>query len=103
MHDALRMGGCERFGHLPRDVQRLVERQRPPPKPSGEILALDELHHQSFQSVRFLEAVHHADVRMIERGEPARLALEAPDASAILSKRAREDLDGNVASEPSVA
>ena len=50
---------------------------RPARDPLGERLALDEFQHQPAHAVGFFDAVDRADVRVIQRGEHARLALEA--------------------------
>ena len=46
MNDALLVRGFERLGDLPRDRERLVERERPARDAVGERLALDQLHHE---------------------------------------------------------
>jgi hypothetical protein len=51
------------FGELPRNVQRFVERPR-----AGEILPLDELHHDGALAATVLEPVDRGDMGMIERG-----------------------------------
>ena len=62
--------------------------------PSASVGAWDELHHQ----VVGPDVVERADVRMVERGKRPRLALEAR-----AEYRPLEDLDRDVATEPSVA
>jgi hypothetical protein len=52
---------------LPRHIRELVR----------ECLAVHELENEKSKAVSFLEAVDRADVRMIQRGEHSRLALEA--------------------------
>ena len=47
MDDALLVRGFERLGDLPRDGQRLVERDRPARDALGQVFALDELHDQA--------------------------------------------------------
>ena len=42
----------------------------------GEVLALDQLHHERVVAARVLEAVDLRDVRVVERREHLRLALE---------------------------
>ena len=71
--------------------------------PLGEILPLNELHHQGVEAVDLLEPVNHAYMEMIERGEHAGFAFEARDVLAVLPERARENLDCDVASEPGIA
>ena len=46
MDDALLVRRLERFGDLPRDRQRLIERNRSARDPIGERRALDQLHDQ---------------------------------------------------------
>ena len=53
--DALLVRGLERLGDLPRDRQRLGERHRAARDVRREVLALDELHHERANAVRFLE------------------------------------------------
>ena len=66
--DAFAVRGIQRIGNLDGVLQRLIERQRP-----FERLALDVLHHQVVRA----DVVELADVGMIQRGDRARLALEA--------------------------
>lgn len=90
MDDALGVCCLEGFSYLSGDVQRLRNRQRPARQLPGEILTLDELHHQRSETLDLLEAVHHADVRMVKRGEHPCFAFEAHDAaSRRLRKRRR--------------
>ena len=56
---------------------------------SRQILALDQLHHQRADAVGFLEAVDVRDVRMVERGERLRFALEPRQPLGIVRKRRR--------------
>ena len=63
--------------------ERLVERQRAAREPLGEVLALDQLHDEGADAARLLEAVDRGDVRVLERGEHLRLALEAREALGV--------------------
>ena len=54
-------------------------------------------------AVAVFDAVDRADVRMIERGEQPRFALEAREPSGSRRERARQDLDRDVAAELRVA
>jgi len=58
-------------------VQRLVERQRSPGETVCERFAFDVLEHQIALAARFFEPIDRGDVRVIQRGEQASLALEA--------------------------
>ena len=69
-----------------------------------EVLALDELHDQRGGRVaRVLDAVDLRDVRMIERGERLRFALEAHQAIGVAGERGRQDLERDLAIELRVA
>ena len=48
---------------------------------------------------RFVDAVNGGDVRVIQRGEHARLALEAGEALRVGRERGRQDLDRDIAAE----
>lgn len=87
MHDALLVGRFERFGDLPRDRQGLVDRNRAARSPLRQILALDELHDESVRASGLLEPVDGRNVRMVERRERPRLALEADQALGVRGKR----------------
>ena len=91
----------ESLGDLSRDRQRLVHGNGDASlaEPRRERLPLDELEHQEAGRVRFLESVDAADVRMIQRGEHPRLALEACQAARVARELARQDFDGDVAPE----
>ena len=57
--------------------------------PLRERRPLDQLQHQRADAVRLFEAVDRRDVRMIQRREHLRLALEAGEAIGIVRERAR--------------
>jgi hypothetical protein len=97
--DALVVRRFERLGHLLRDRERLVDRERALRDPIGERRAIDELDHESFRRGGILDPINRSDVRMIERREQLRFALEAGEPFGIIRKRVRKDLEGNVASE----
>ena len=61
---------------LTRNRQDLVGRQGALCDPIRERRAFDELENQRGYPTRVLEAVDRADVRMIERGQELRVALE---------------------------
>ena len=88
MDDALLVRGFERFGDLARDRQRLVQRQRPSRDPIGQRRAFDQFHHQRARSSRcFFESVDLGDVRVVQRREQLRLALEAREPIRIAGER----------------
>ena len=83
MDDALLVRRFERLGDLPRNRHRLVQRQRPAGDPIGQRLALDQFEDQRMRLAAVLEPVNRADVRMVERGQHLRFALEAGQAFGI--------------------
>src|SRR5215510_4731929 len=99
MDDALLVRGFERLGNLPCERQRLDERQRPARDPPIERLAVDELHDEEVPHAGLFEAVELRDMRMIERRESLRLALEARDPIGIGRERVRKNLHGDIATE----
>ena len=83
MDDALLVRGFERLGDLLRDRQRFVERNRSARDALRQVLAFDQLHHQARVPL-LLDAVDVRDVRMIERREHFRFALEPRQPIAIV-------------------
>jgi hypothetical protein len=69
----------------------------------GRRLAGDELHHDGGRARRFLYAVHRRDVRMIQRREQFRFALEPRDSIGIRRKHLGQYLDRNLAPQLRVA
>jgi hypothetical protein len=66
-------------------------------------LATHELHDQGERLVRLFEPVDLRDVRVIERGEGARFALEPAAALRVICERVRQDLHGDIATELGIA
>ena len=64
-----------------------------------EGLALDQLHREEPAAAVLLDRVDGDDVGVVERGEGARLTLEAGQALGVLRHRRREHLDRDVAPE----
>ena len=92
MNDAVRVGGGKRAGDLDRKPQRVVDGARTLPEHLRQGLSLDELHHQEVGA----DVVERADVRVIERRDRSRFALEA------LVEPLPSDLDRDGAAEPRV-
>ena len=65
-------------------------------------LALDELHDQGQDAIAVLEAVNGANVRMIERCQRPRLALEPRQPIRIVGERGWKDLDRHVAAKSGI-
>ena len=96
MDDARLVRRLERVSDLFCDRQRVGQidgSRRPPPGDQlGKILSLDQLHHEGVA----LDPVNRGDVRMIERRERFRFALEAHQAIGIASKRLGQDLQRHI-------
>ena len=103
MDDPALVRGVERIGDLPGHRQRLGNRQRPSRQSIRDRLPLDQLHHQRLDAVGVFDAVNGGDVRMIERRQDARFALEARPSIGIGGEGVRQDLHGHVALQPRVA
>ena len=103
MRDALPMRLVERVGDLDRNLQRLVERQRPLLQARGQRLAVQMRHDQVVRAIDAADVVDAADVGMVQGRDGASLALEAGPHIGIASDFARQDLDRDRAIEPRVA
>ena len=77
VNDPLLVRGFERLGDLLRDRQRFVDRDRATRDALGQVLALDQFHHERGDAAAFFEAVDGGDVRMVERGEHLGFALKS--------------------------
>ena len=100
MDDALRVRRIERVGHLAGQPQRLAHRHRPSRDDVGERVAFDELEHQGPNAVSVFDPVERRDMRMIERGEQPRFAIEPRQSIRIERGGGGEDLDRHIAAEP---
>ena len=76
MDDPFLMRGVERVGDLPRDRDRLGDRQWPTRQTIGERRSFDELENQRRDAIGFFQPVNRADVGMIERGHESRFTSE---------------------------
>ena len=83
--------------------QRLIERQRAFRQTIGERLAVDQFQNQRADAVALFDPVDRADVRVIERREDPRFALEAGQAIGIRGEGTRQHLERDVAPELRVA
>ena len=92
MDDASFVRGLESVGDLVSDRDGLTERHRPLRDAIGERLSLDELENEGVNVCRILDAVDRRDVRVVERREDLRFALEARDALAIEREARRAGL-----------
>src|SRR5207237_9627763 len=103
VNDRLLVRGLERLRDLSRDRQRLVDRDRAARNPIRERLALDQFEYERMSLTAVFETVDRGNVRMVERGEHLRLALEACEAIGIERERVGDDLQRDVATKLHVA
>jgi hypothetical protein len=102
MDDAGPMRGRQRVGHLNRDGQRLGDRERAFRNPRLERLAVEILDDEKREALVFADVVERADVRVLERRDQPRLALEALAELRVGGERRRQDLQGDDAIETRV-
>ena len=102
MNDAFLVRGLERLGDLTRDLDRLAHRDRTALETHREIVALDQFHGQEAHAFGRAHAEDGGDVRMVERGEHARLAFESRHAFGVTGERLGQHLDRDVAAERGV-
>ncbi len=107
MDDALLVRRFERFGDLSCDPQRFVNGNRSSSDPFGEVLPLDDLHHQRQRGDaacrRLLEPVDLGDARMIEGRQHFGFALESGQPVAIAGHLRRQHLQRDVALQARVS
>ena len=103
MDDAGAVRALERLGDLDAVAEHLLERQRAFGQAIRQRLALEKLHHQIVDAVVRADVVGRADVRMGERRDRLRLALEPLAQTGIGREPRRQDLDGHGTVEPRVA
>ena len=65
--------------------------------PLRQVVALDQLHHEGGHAVGFFQPVDRGDVRMIQRGEHFRFALESREPIASAATTAGRTLDRDLA------
>ena len=92
MDDPGAVGGIERADNLLRDGHSLRERQRTPAHALVQRVTLDQLEHKGRHAAGVLETVDSPDVRMIERCEQSRFALEARRAIGVRGEGRRQNL-----------
>ena len=99
MDDAFLVRVFQSFGDLLGNRQHFVQRHRPPADPLSQRRPLDQFHDQSANAVALFQSVNGGDVRMVQRREHLRLALEARHALGVVGERLGQDFDRDVAAE----
>src|SRR5947207_2547044 len=102
MNDSFLMCRLQRVADLFRNLKRLVDRYRPSLNALRERLAGHEFHHQKLAFTGFFQAVNARDVRMVQRRQHSRFALETRHAVAIVAEGFGKKLDGHTAAQPRV-
>ena len=87
MDDAVLVRGFERFGDLPRDRQRLVERNRPARDPLREVSPSTSSMTSAVTPSASSRPWMLRDVGVVERGEDLRLALKPGEPFGIGRRR----------------
>jgi hypothetical protein len=103
MHDARLVRDVERVSDLLRGFDRRSDRDRTLCDPIGQRVAFDEFEHERRLSRTLNDVVDRGDVRMIECGQRARLALESGHRIPIGGNARREDLDRDIAAQARIA
>ena len=93
MDDPLRVRGLERLGDSDPEVQHLLPGQPPRVQQLAQRLALEQLHHDEGPAGVVADVVDRADVRVVEPGGDARLALEPLERPGLGEQVRREHLD----------
>jgi hypothetical protein len=107
VNDALLVRGIEGPCDLLGDIERIGERNPPATRRSGNELldcrAVNEFHDQRLRIAIVLEAVQRRDIRMIQRGQQARLALESLNRLGVGSAGLRQNLERDLTFEFRIA
>jgi hypothetical protein len=91
VHDAPPVGGLKRLGDLPRDPNRVANRQRAALEAFGQRRPRNVLQHEEACFTRLLETVNGGNVRMVQRRERACLSLQSLP-SVVLQQLGTHDL-----------
>ncbi len=107
MNDSAPVGGAKRPCELAPERAHLRDGQGPAGESHGQRLALEPLHHEVFdlpvRPLRAPDVEERADVRVAERRDGLRLALEAGAPVGVGGELAGQHLDRDQAVEPGVA
>ena len=92
----------EPLGDLAADVEGFVDGKRPARESLRQRLAFDELQDQEALALGLFQAVDRGDVRVIERCQQLRFALEPGEPLGIRREGFGQHFDGHLAVEPKV-
>ena len=102
MHHPRAVRPVQRVGDLSAEREHLGHRQRPLLQPVREGLPLEQLHHQIVHAILVADVVQRADVRVVQLGDGAGLALEAGAHFRGGGQMRGQHLDRHVAAEAGV-
>ena len=102
MQHAARVRGLQRVGEVDAVIKERADLERPPSEALMECLALEQLHDEEAAIVVATHVEQRADVRVIERGNRARLAVEARLGLRVADASGGQDLHGDVPVETRV-
>jgi hypothetical protein len=100
--DAVTVRVIERVGHLSGNTQQLTDRQRATHQAMFQRLALDALEHEKRQPLVVAYVVQRTNMRMPQRRERPRLAIEPLSAGGALGNVRRQHFDCNGSVETQV-
>ena len=102
MNDVLVVRGRKRVGTLPRDRQRLAQRNWPLRDPIGERRTFDEFHGERLDAAALFKPVKSGNVGVIERREHFCFALKTREPIRIRRHRTGQHLQRDLALQPRV-
>jgi hypothetical protein len=102
VHDPAAVRHIQRTRDLDPVAQHLRQRQRPLGEAVGERLPLEQLHHQVIGAVVVADVVKRADVRVVEVGDRACLALETGADFRVRGEVGRQHLDRDVTTQAGI-
>ena len=102
MDDPLVVRRGKTASHLDRALRRLADRERPPRQPLAQRLAVEQFRDGVGEPVVHAEVEDRQDVRVRQRGDGFRFALEPRQAVGVLRKRGWKHLDCDLPIEASV-
>ena len=99
MNDPALVRRFQAFRDLFGNRQHLVDGNGTLDDATGQRLSFHELQNERLEAIRFLESINRCDVRVVQRGEDVRFALEAREAVDIQCEGFRSHLESHVAIE----
>src|SRR4029077_7055915 len=91
MHDSARMGCVERIRNLDGDIEQLIHLERTARDAVLERLAFQQSHGDERNIFESINLVNGADMRMVQSGSGARLALKALNRLGIAGETFRQE------------